>query len=220
MKKNKTISTAIALIITFVVVLLLALSMNKIQFGDNKLLSLFFWVIIIRGIIVGTVIQNINYTTGLTYPSFISYIPYIQTLVIPDSKWKKICYFVFPVLALLTYIIGLYSPLADTITFANVEGYFDTVLYIAVAMIAVWRIMSGMLYGKLLSAVCDILDEKASSPAGPLFTIIKYLGVVAAYIPLLSLLTYMTLLTQSYVLRGFKEKELVTRSTVSRGGAV
>lgn len=218
--KARKISLWLGIFISFVVIVLLALSMDKINFKDNPLLGIAFWLLVIRGILLGTAIQNVNYIMGLPMPSVFSYIPYIQVVVVNTTKSLKIMYLLFPTLALIIMGLGSWDPLMKHVTYANVEQYFVVLQGVSLSLMLLWRLTSGHIFRKLLADVCDTLDEKTQSPSGPFFNTIKILAYVTAYLPALSLLTYVTLLNQSYVLRGIKEKEIATKAASQRGGTI
>ncbi len=222
MKKStsRKISLWLGIIVSFIVIVLLALAMDKINFKDNPLMGIAFWLLVIRGILLGTAIQNVNYIMGLPMPSVFSYVPYLQVIVVNTTKPLKIMYLVFPSLAFVIMGVGSWEPLMRNITYANIEQYFVILQGISIALLLLWRLTSGHIFRKLLADVCDTLDEKTQSPSGAVFNSIKFLAYVTAYLPALSLLTYVTLLNQTYVLRGIKEKEIATKAASQRGGTI
>lgn len=222
MKKStsRKLSLGLGIFVSFIVILLLGMAMDNINFKDNPVLSLAFWLIVIRGILLGTAIQNVNYIMGLPLPSIFSYIPYLQVVATPYSKGLKIAYLLLPTLALTIMGLGSWEPLSKHITYANVEQYFAIIQGVSLLLLLAWRLVSGHIFRDLLRDVCDTIDEKTQSPSGAVFNTIKLLAYVTAYLPALSLLTYITLLNQSYILRGIKEKEVASKVTAQRGGTV
>ncbi len=215
--------TLLLLILLVVGVTVMAIVVPKEVF-DNALVAIIFWVLMVRVLICGIYLSNINYYIGGEVWPIIAFIPYVQGIILTDSKKERIAYLVLPVVAALVFVVGTSSPILSLLTFDNVEKYFTAVQIVAGVIMVAWRLLYAKLHASILYQSHEILNEAYSAPdssaSGCIQTfsnIYLYLSCFSFLLPGLSLAGHVSLLLESMRLRGLKNVAVRTKKAEANG---
>ncbi len=223
-KKSKLQVKELVIVIVAITLTICAGIFMPEDWFKNVGLAVAFYVILIRVLIVGDAMKNLNYYTGNETHPIICYIPWVQNIVIIDSKFEKIMYLLLPPLSALVFFVGTSKLVLGFATFANVESIFTIVQYISVGLMVIWLLMCGKINGHLLFQAHNILQEEFPPPETGvsgffqvLSTVWLYMSCVSFALPLISTAGNITLMMEARRLAGLKNKKILEKKRSSRG---
>lgn len=163
MKKSKSISfIAMSTIFLLILVVLATWFMPKDLPGViGPTLSILLYIFVSKTILTGVIAKNVKELQGLNIPTFVAFIPYVQTVmfVSKDKMWLFYTYAASIILALLMPLLLTTDFALNLVGEASIMSVPTIVLGAILVFLGIWRLLHGYIYSGAYAEIVSFVDE-------------------------------------------------------------